>query len=218
MLILANANSEQSLQVAKTYQKLRAIPEKNLISLKLQDNEKISRKDYEETLLAPLKKEIIKRNLVNQIKVITTIHGVPLHVLQPEIGPEQKEIGILANERGVQARINIEENVRKIQKIAKEEQNGFIEIPENKLPTELQNLLKRANKKLKDYNKEETKQIQLTLASSLQELGGHAILTKILKPNADPSKKAKSEAELQKLNQTIQTNVTKMRELSLIHI
>ncbi len=213
VLILANSNSEQSLQVARTYQKLRAIPEKNLISLKLQEHERIRREDFEKTLLEPLKKEIIKRDLVKQIKVITTIYGVPLHVLQPEIGPEQKEIGVLANERRAQAKINIEENVKKIQKIAREEQNGFIEIPENKLPNELQNLLKRANKGLKNYKGEELKKTQLTLASSLQELGGHAILTKILKPNEDPSKKAKSEAELQKLKQEIQANVVKMREL-----
>ena len=213
VLILANSNSEDSLLVAKTYQKLRSIPEENLIALSLSEDEKITREDYERKLLLPLKNELIKRNLVKEIKAIATVYGVPLHVLQPEIGSEQKQIGIMAQEQSAQAKINLEDNVRKIQKIANEEQNGFIEIPDNRLPAELQNLLKRANKQIQTLKGEKAAKQNLNLANSLRELGGTSILTQILRPSEDPKKKTKSEQELNRLKAELQANSNKILEL-----
>ncbi len=89
VVILYNSSLEESLALAKYYAKKRQIPATNLVGLPLSLEPQINRKEYEETLLEPLKAKFTKEQWwttgltqveKNNIKVLVCMKGVPYKI------------------------------------------------------------------------------------------------------------------------------------------
>lgn len=89
ILVLANRNSSSSVGLAHYYIKQRNIPEHNLVSLWVTDNEVCTREIYINKIVPPVRRFLDSSNGKN-IRCIVTVYGVPLKISPPE--PDQKEL------------------------------------------------------------------------------------------------------------------------------
>ena len=87
--ILANRNSADSLAVAHHYAGRRGIPAERILQLDLPTQETMSRKAYEERLLAPVRALLEAKGLAPTIRVLVTTYGVPLRIDAPQ--PNESE-------------------------------------------------------------------------------------------------------------------------------
>ena len=104
--VVFNQSLPESVELARSYQKARSIPEKNMIGLDLPDREEITRAEYVSMLEKPLR-DLFDKNRwwkrgrtsegvivasENQIEVMVTMRGVPLKIsrLAKEASPESK--------------------------------------------------------------------------------------------------------------------------------
>ena len=81
ILVVANGDIEQSVELAKYYCKRRYVPEENIILLKLGTslNDSISRSDYD-IKIAGMIREKLGLKQYNNIRCLLTVYGVPIKV------------------------------------------------------------------------------------------------------------------------------------------
>ncbi len=104
--VLYNSALPESRKLAELYQTSRGIPPENLIALRMPATPDIPRADYEKSILAPLRAEFDRRSwwkrgkqadgvtlpVVNKIRVLVTVRGVPLRIQQtPKPPPKPGE-------------------------------------------------------------------------------------------------------------------------------
>lgn len=87
--ILANRNSPDSIAVARHYASRRGVPGEHVLLLDLPIHETISRKEYEERLMAPVREALQSKRLATTIRVLVTTYGVPLRIDAPQ--PNESE-------------------------------------------------------------------------------------------------------------------------------
>ncbi len=92
VVLLANKNMPDSIEVAEHFRRMRKVPPENLILLDLPVTEDISRKDYDAKIVGPVRAALNGRK--NKIKVLLCVYGVPLRVGGPE--PNARERAELA--------------------------------------------------------------------------------------------------------------------------
>ena len=82
ILIIANSDVEESLQLAEYYCGKRAVPSENILKIPLGENlsEQITRQKYDNILAAAVKKELTQNRKSGQIKCLLTVYGVPIKV------------------------------------------------------------------------------------------------------------------------------------------
>lgn len=83
--ILANANSPESLAVAHYYAARRDIPATHIIPLDLPFRDILTRREYEDLVVIPLRRALEDRKLSSSIRVIVTTYGIPLRVDAPQL-------------------------------------------------------------------------------------------------------------------------------------
>jgi uncharacterized protein (TIGR03790 family) len=88
-MIVANANSRESLVVAQHYAARRGVPMQQIAKLDLPLDETMSRDAYEQRLILPLRKALQTHNLHNSIRVLVTVFGVPIRVGSPTFTEEE---------------------------------------------------------------------------------------------------------------------------------
>lgn len=76
VFVLVNKNVPASKDLADHYIKARGIPAANVVTLDLPKDEDISRKDYNEKLVAPLREALKDRR--DKVKCLVCMYGVPL--------------------------------------------------------------------------------------------------------------------------------------------
>jgi uncharacterized protein (TIGR03790 family) len=88
-LVIFNAAAPGSEELAREYQKLRGIPESNVVGLAMPLTEEISREEYNRTLAEPLRKELQARGLwtkrgvrvvESKVRYAVLLRGVPLKI------------------------------------------------------------------------------------------------------------------------------------------
>jgi uncharacterized protein (TIGR03790 family) len=86
ILVIANSDVNESLQLAEYYCRARAVPVENILKIPLGENlaEQISRYGYDNILAAAIKKELQQNRLPGQIKCLLTLYGVPIKVAAAE--------------------------------------------------------------------------------------------------------------------------------------
>ncbi len=94
ILVVANFDAPGSLDLALHYMKRRGIPDSNLVKLRADDKERISRKDYEEQIAAPVRTFLESEGVRRGIKCIVTMYGVPLAILPDKKNAPQKKESI----------------------------------------------------------------------------------------------------------------------------
>jgi uncharacterized protein (TIGR03790 family) len=88
VFVVFNTNVAASREVADHYVAKRGVPKENLIGLDLPEGEDISRADYDNRLVAPLRAALKDRK--DRAKVLLTVYGVPLRVGRPEPSADEK--------------------------------------------------------------------------------------------------------------------------------
>lgn len=83
VMILANGNSRESVDVAEHYAAKRGVPSQQVVKLNLPLDDTISRHGYEQLIVSPLRQAIQAQNLQGRIRVVATVYGVPLRVGAP---------------------------------------------------------------------------------------------------------------------------------------
>lgn len=81
--ILANANSNKSLSVARHYAELRGIPASHILILDVSTQDSISRNSYEQDIIRSVRGLLEKNGLAQQIRILVTTYGLPLRVKAP---------------------------------------------------------------------------------------------------------------------------------------
>ena len=118
VVIVANANSRESLSVAQHYAMRRGIPVQHIVKLDLPLDDTISREDYERRLVTPLRQMLHAQGLHKSIRVIVTVYGVPLRVAAPRLTADEEGWHRDAVSRLVAARVRLEDLDRRAGAIA----------------------------------------------------------------------------------------------------
>ncbi len=99
--IIYNLDLPESRRLAEIYQQTRGIPEANMVAMALPKKADISREEYEELILKPLRSQFdfrtwwerkvdgggVKLPVVNKIRVIVLMRGVPLRIQPKPLPP-----------------------------------------------------------------------------------------------------------------------------------
>lgn len=82
LLVIANKDVLESVQIARHYCARRGVPEENILALPLGTtlNDTISRQDYDSRLAEPIRRKFSADKLLGRIKCLLTIYGVPIKV------------------------------------------------------------------------------------------------------------------------------------------
>ncbi len=80
VLVVANANSPESIALGEFYRKARGIDEKNLLRIKTTTKYALSRAKYESEVAGPIREHLKKHGLVDQVRCICLMWGVPVRV------------------------------------------------------------------------------------------------------------------------------------------
>ncbi|UCF00182.1 MAG: TIGR03790 family protein [Planctomycetota bacterium] len=82
ILVIANSDIVQSVQIADYYCVKRQVPTENILALPLGTNlnDTISRDDYEKKLAEPIRQKLLSLELAGKIKCLLTTYGVPIKV------------------------------------------------------------------------------------------------------------------------------------------
>src|SRR5262245_42202811 len=74
VVIVANANSQDSLRVAQHYARRREIPLHHIVKLNLPREETISRADYEREVVTPIRQMLQKNGIHHSTRVLVTVY------------------------------------------------------------------------------------------------------------------------------------------------
>jgi len=90
VLVVANADSMDSVSLAKTYAELRSIPAENVLALSSTVKYAISREEYEKKIRLPIRKYLRDKGLEDRITCIVVMYGVPVRI-EPAALPRQAD-------------------------------------------------------------------------------------------------------------------------------
>jgi uncharacterized protein (TIGR03790 family) len=90
VVILANAKSPESLAVAAHYAAQRGVPASHIVRLDLPFRDSLTRQEYEEIVVAPLRRALEAKELASTTRVIVTTYGVPLRVEAPRLSADEQ--------------------------------------------------------------------------------------------------------------------------------
>jgi uncharacterized protein (TIGR03790 family) len=99
VVIVANGNRPESLQVAEHYAARRGIPIQHVAKLNLPSEETMSREEYEREMVWPLRQFMQHRRIHPSIRVLVTVYGVPLRLAAPSLSSEEKRWRLDATDR-----------------------------------------------------------------------------------------------------------------------
>ena len=100
ILVIANKNAAGSVELAKFYMKMRNIPQTHLLQLSTTNKEWCSREEYEEKVAGKVRKHLIEKDPLWQIRCLVTMYGLPLKVKPPKMIPqEEKQVKALRKEQ-----------------------------------------------------------------------------------------------------------------------
>jgi uncharacterized protein (TIGR03790 family) len=80
ILLVANSREPASLEIARYYAARRKVPKENIVSVSLPCKDSISRAEFEDRLLAPLRRELSLPGWAATIRCIVLCYGIPLKV------------------------------------------------------------------------------------------------------------------------------------------
>ena len=100
ILVIANAKAAHSVQLAEYYMDSRAIPQKNLLILRLTAAETCPREEYDRKVIPAVRKYIREKDPDRVIRCLVTMYGLPLRVDPPRIAAgETTELKTLRKRR-----------------------------------------------------------------------------------------------------------------------
>jgi uncharacterized protein (TIGR03790 family) len=109
VVILANAKSPESLAVAAHYASRRGVPAGHIVRLDLPLRDNLTRQEYEESVVAPLRRALVANQLAATTRVIVTTYGVPLRVEVPRLSADEQRWLAEAQSRVKTSRARLEQ-------------------------------------------------------------------------------------------------------------
>lgn len=86
ILLIANRNVPEGVELAHYYQQQRRVPVGNLLLIGMTDKEDCSRDEYRKKLVEPIRRKLAEQP---NIRCLLLFHGLPLRVAQPELSQDQ---------------------------------------------------------------------------------------------------------------------------------
>ena len=83
VLVVANANSPESVALAAQYAAARGIPAANVMAVKTTTAYQVSRADYDTQIAQPIRQVLAERKLAMKIHAVCLLWGVPVRVASP---------------------------------------------------------------------------------------------------------------------------------------
>jgi len=80
VLVVANANSTDSVTLAKFYAQARGISQRNIVLIKTTTAYEVSRTGYETQIRRPIGQFLIENQLINKVRCVVLMWGVPVRV------------------------------------------------------------------------------------------------------------------------------------------
>lgn len=108
VVILANATNAESLAVAQYYAAKRNIPADHIIRLDVPFRDRLSRREYEDLVVTPLRRTLEERHLASSTRVLVTTYGMPLRVDAPPLSEEDRRLLADAQNRIKTSRARLE--------------------------------------------------------------------------------------------------------------
>lgn len=108
IVILANATNPDSQALARHYATQRQIPPDHIISLAVPFRDRISRQEYEDLVVTPLRRTLEERHLASSIRTLVTTYGIPLRVDAPPLSEEDRRLLADAQSRVKASRARLE--------------------------------------------------------------------------------------------------------------
>ncbi|NOS81633.1 MAG: TIGR03790 family protein [Nitrospira sp.] len=90
VVILANAKSPESMAVASHYAARRGVPTTHIVLLDLPLHDNLTRQEYEESVVVPLRRTLEAKQLASTTRVIVTTYGIPLRIEAPRLSKDEK--------------------------------------------------------------------------------------------------------------------------------
>jgi uncharacterized protein (TIGR03790 family) len=83
VLVVANANSPDSRNLAELYCRLRQIPKQNLLLVETTTDYQVSRRDFDVQILRPIRARLATDGNNGRIRCLALVYGVPVRVAGP---------------------------------------------------------------------------------------------------------------------------------------
>ena len=203
--VVVNRSSRESVQVGHHYARQRGVPDTQVIALELGSmKEAVSRQEYGQKIVRPLRQALENRGLAGQIRALVTVYGVPLSVQAPQPTAQERLWTRDAQERYQRA-------LHAIQALAKElaidetAADATSEQPQKAAPL-LEHIQKALQERATRLQSEQDlpKRTQATkdLVRLVVRVGGQAELVQSIRP-ASTAVSQQVQEELAKFNQQI---------------
>ena len=205
--VVVHGSNLDSVKVGHHFARQRGVPETQVIPLDLGAmQDAISRQEYEQDIVHPLRQALEKRALAGQIRALVTVYGMPLVVKAPQPTAQERHWATDAQERHKRA-------LHDLQTLAQE---LALEAPASDAardqPQKASALLERIHTALREratrlqseQDSQKTAQATKDITRLVVRLGGQAALVQSLRP-APTAEAEPAPAELVKLRQQIAT-------------
>jgi uncharacterized protein (TIGR03790 family) len=205
--VVVNRSSLDSVQVGAHFARQRGVPETHVIPLDLgavQDG--ISREQYEQDIVRPLRQSLETRGLAGHIRALVTVYGMPLVVRAPAPTAQERQWAADAQERSKRALHDVQTLAQELgldapaADAARDQMQQVAALLE-RIRTALR---ERSTHLQSEPDAQKTAQATTELARLIKRVGGQAALVQALRP-APTADAQHAQAELSKLRQQITT-------------
>jgi uncharacterized protein (TIGR03790 family) len=83
LIVVYNANVPESQKVAAYYAQKRHIPAENLVGVKVPDWEELTRQEFDQQLVPPVRQKVVDMRRSWRNPAIVLVYGIPLRVGEP---------------------------------------------------------------------------------------------------------------------------------------
>ena len=205
--VVVNHSSRESVQVGHYYAKQRGVPDTQVIPLDLGAmQEAVSRQEYEQKIVRPLRQALENRGLAGQIRALVTVYGLPLTVHAPQ-PTEQERLWTQDAQERYQHALHDLQTLAKELAVDETASDATSEQPQKAVPL-LEHIQKALQERATHLPSEQElpkrTQVARDLARLVVRVGGQAQLVQALRPTSTAMLQ-QVQADLAKINQQMAT-------------
>ncbi len=119
IVVIVNSNSLESVALGKFYCVKRHVPADNLVALDLPVADDISPDDYDNKLAKPLRQQLTDRKLMDSVRCLLTMRGVPFRLLERPRDPRNQMMLDWYRAAADRGQKRIQEDMRLLETVAR---------------------------------------------------------------------------------------------------
>jgi len=204
--VIANKKVAGSVELAKYYLEKRGIGADHLLEVEVDGEDFVSRNDYEQKIIVPVRNQLEKKGLASKTRILVTTFGIPLRLNAPEPTMEEKAVLVEARTYRDSARKRIQEVITAANQLAGKkaaEQKG--EKSDEALVEEGRTAIRECAEKMWDSSDEATRRdARIKINNFVAQFSGVAGIAQSTKLAPGIENKAAEEA-LEKLKHDVQS-------------